>query len=211
MANTSIDLKRQFSTLYTARTVPCFIDVPDLAYLMVDGVGDPNTSDQFRAAIEVLYGVSYNIKFAMRRAATPVNFVVMPLEGLFWMPGDGGFDADQKQKWHWTMMIMQPDFVSSAAIEQARAEVEKRHPAQTHTDLRFERLVEGRAAQVLHVGPYASEGLTIAKLHQHIHANGYELTGKHHEIYLSDPKRCPPQKMRTIIRQPVRTRESDAP
>ena len=182
----------------TATARPELVDVPPSAYLMIDGRGDPNTSPEYAAAIQALYSVSYGVKFAVRAAGGP-EFTVSRLEGLFWVPDMSLFSAEDKDAWYWTMMIMQPDTVTADMVERARAKA----PAGVAERLRLDRLVEGRVAQVLHVGPYAGEGPTIERLHAFIAEQGLRLSGRHHEIYLSDPRRTAPERLRTVIRQPV--------
>jgi hypothetical protein len=210
MTTNTIDLKREHREWYTALATPVIVEVPEFAFVMIDGRGDPNTSPEFAAAIPALYQVSYGIKFALAGATPPRAFTVMPLEGQFWMPDVGGFDASAKDRWCWTLMIRQPDEVTASEVTAAARAAAKRHPSDAIESLRFERFAEGLAAQVLHRGPYAEEGPTIATLHRFIHDNGWDLTGRHHEIYLSDPRRSAPATMKTILRQPVvRALESD--
>jgi len=190
--------------LYTATAEPALVDVPPLTYLMIDGQGDPNTAPEYAAAVRALYSVAYGVKFAVRRAGGP-NVTVMPLEGLWWAPDMSAFHTLDKGAWHWTMMIMQPDVVTAEVVERARAaaSAKAKAPAAALDRLRLDRFAEGRAAQVLHVGPYAAEGPTIQRLHAYIAEQGLRLSGKHHEIYLGDPRRSAPERLRTVIRQPV--------
>lgn len=191
-----VDLTRAFHALYTARADPVFVDVPEFSYLMIDGHGDPNTSPSYVAAVEALYSVAYAVKFALKRAGGP-DFAVMPLEGLWWAADMSAFSAGDKSAWDWTMMIMQPDQVTVDLVGEARAK------KGISAELGLRRLAEGRAAQLLHVGPYSAEGPNIRRLHAFIAEQGCRLAGKHHEIYLGDPRRAAPEKLRTIIRQPV--------
>ena len=127
----------------------------------------------------------------------------MPLEGLWWTPDMATFSTDDKSQWDWTMMIVVPEPVTAEVVEDARASAARKHPLASLDRVRLERFAEGRCAQVLYVGPYSAEGPTIAALHAFIAANGCALSGKHHEIYLGDPRRAAPDKLRTIVRQPV--------
>ena len=175
-------------------------------FLMVDGSGDPNKSPEFQEAVEALYGVSYTLKFSVKKSGGP-DYAVMPLEGLWWMDDPEGFDIEKKDQWKWTVMIAQPDFITSAMVEDAVRQVKSKKDSPSLSRMRFESYSEGAAVQIMHIGPYAEEGPTVARLHDFARANGYELAGKHHEVYLSDPRRCAPEKMKTIMRQPVRIRQ----
>ncbi len=154
--------------------------------------------------MQALYAVSYAVKFALKRAPDGIDYGVMPLEGLWWVPDMSDFTVADKAAWHWTMMIMQPDRVTAELVEEAKATVAARQPLTAAANLRFGRFAEGLAAQVMHVGPFATEGPTIARLHDYIAEQGYQRTGKHHEVYLSDPRRAAPDKLKTVIRQPMR-------
>jgi hypothetical protein len=203
---TRIDLRRQLAPLYLAGRSPSFVDVPELPYLMVDGSGDPNTVPGYARAVAALYAVAYTIRFALKRRPDPVDAPVMPLEGLWWTADMAAFSTEDKSAWNWTMLIAVPDLVTSDVVEEARAAASRKHPETPLDAVRLARLAEGRCAQVLHVGPYCAEGPTVAALHAFITASGYALTGTHHEIYLGDPRRSAPEKLRTIVRQPVTAR-----
>lgn len=199
---TKIDYKRERRELYTAGPQPALIDVPALSYAMIDGHGDPNTAAEYTEAVETLYAFSYAAKFAVKHRGG-ADFVVMPLEGLWWVPDMSKFTTADKSAWDWTMMIVQPAEVTAEIADHALAKVAAKKGAEAAARLRVERFDEGLSAQVLHRGPYAAEGPTIARLHDFIAGAGYELVGKHHEIYLSDPRRTAPEKLKTILRQPV--------
>lgn len=187
--------------LYRARATPELVEVPPLRFLCVDGHGDPNTSPAYAEAVQALYSVSYTAKFAIRKAGGDA-FKVAPLEGLWWAEDPGAFLVGDKSSWDWTMMIRQPEVVTAALVERFVDEVAEKKDLPAARRLRLEIVAEGPAAQVLYVGPYAGEGPTIAGLHDFIHEHGFALAGKHHEIYLSDPRRTAPERLRTIIRQP---------
>lgn len=179
-----------------------FADVPPLNFLMVDGHGDPNTAPEYADAVQALYGLAYTIKFALK--AQGVEFSVAPLEGLWWMPDMAQFSDKDKAAWDWTMMILQPDAVTEAVVEAARAEAQKKKGLPALVKARLESYHEGLAVQTLYLGAYADEGPTIAAMHRFAVEQGYALSGKHHEIYMGDPRRSAPEKLKTVIRQPIR-------
>jgi hypothetical protein len=203
---TTIDLRRERSALYSASREPAFVDVPELPYLMIDGHGDPNTAAGYAAAVQALYSIAYTIRFGLKRRPEPVDAPVMPLEGLWWTPDLATFSTDDKSAWDWTLLIAVPGLVTADVVEDARAAAARKHEPAALDRVRLTRFAEGRCAQVMHVGPYSAEGPTIAALHEFIAENGYALAGKHHEIYLGDPRRSAPDKLRTIVRQPVERR-----
>lgn len=207
MAVTKIDYKRELRELYAAGPQPSLIDVPELSYAMIDGHGDPNRAAEFTEAVETLYAFSYAAKFAVKRGCG-VDYGVLPLEGLWWVPDMSTFTTAGKSAWDWTMMIMQPAEVTTEVVDQALTGAAAKKGARAAARVRLERLHEGLAAQVMHRGPYSAEGPTIAALHEFIAGAGYERVGKHHEIYLGDPRHTAPEKMKTILRQPVGTRSA---
>jgi len=198
-----IDLKKELKHLYqpSAKEV-VQIDVPTLRFLMIDGEGDPNTSQQYAQAVEALFTVSYTVKFMVKKGPTAIDYFVMPLEGLWWADDMTTFIANDKSNWKWTMMIMQPSFVELEVLHAGIAELKKKKVLPAINELRIENFTEGLCAQVLHVGPFSEEGPTIQKVHAFIGARS-SLAGKHHEIYLSDIRRANPAKWKTIIRQPM--------
>lgn len=201
---TKTDFKKELKHLYnpSAKEV-VIVDVPKVNFLMIDGAGDPNTAQEFRDAIEALYAVSYALKFMIKREKQ-IDYIVMPLEGLWWVDDMTQFSMENKDIWKWTQMIMQPEFVTKDLVEKALEQAEKKKNPPALSKIRFESLHEGLSAQIMHIGPYSAEGPTIEKLHNFIRENGYEPRGKHHEIYLSDPRKSAPEKMRTVIRQPMK-------
>jgi hypothetical protein len=200
-----IDLRKQLKALYSASSMPSVIDIPAMNFLMVDGHGDPNTSQLYADAVAALYGVSFTLKFSLKRGPEKIDYSVMPLEGLWWADDTRSFTSGDKSKWYWTAMIMQPDFIKRRHVESAIAAVQRKKPNEMLAYLRFESFTEGRAAQLLHIGPYSAEAPNIERLHAFIAAQDGKLSGKHHEIYLSDPRRAAPDKLKTIIRQPFTT------
>lgn len=201
----TIDLKRVDRAWYTAGAQPSIVELPPLGYLMVDGQGDPNTAAAYREAVETLYPVAYGIRKAII-AATGDRYTVLPLQGLWWTPDMTDFTTADKDAWHWTLLIRQlPPVTADLAAEViAATALAKGLPAGGR--IRFDVLGEGTAAQVMHQGPYADEGPTIAALHRFIADSGCVKAGRHHEVYLSDRRRVAPQKLRTIIRQSITRR-----
>ncbi|MGM9426428.1 GyrI-like domain-containing protein [Hydrogenophaga sp. MI9] len=201
--NEKIDLKKTLKDLYLASAKePAVVEVPTLRYLMVDGEGDPNTAPAYAEAVEALFSVSYTAKFMVKKGPQAIDYGVMPLEGLWWSDDLSAFRTGAKDRWKWTAMVLQPDFVSDELIAEAIDEVRKKKKLPGVDRLRLDRLTEGRCAQILHVGPFSEEGPTIERLHDFITGRS-ALRGKHHEIYLSDIRRAEPAKWKTIVRQPM--------
>lgn len=203
---TKVDFKKSLRHLYQPlRDDFVLVEVPPMRFLMVDGAGDPNTAPAYQQALEALYALAYKLKFASKKTLEK-DYVVPPLEGLWWAEDMQVFTASEdKDEWLWTMMIMQPDWITEALFEDVRAQVgaDKDLPALSRT--RLEVYDEGLSLQILHIGSYADEGPTLRRLHQEVlPARGFETNGKHHEIYLGDPRRVAPEKLRTILRQPVK-------
>lgn len=180
------------------------LEVPPRRYLMVDGHGDPNTSAEYAAALAVLYPFAYGLKFFSKRDLDR-DYVVPPLEGLWWAQDMATFTtARDKSAWDWTMMLMVPDWLTPEQVAATGEAVAAKNPALDLGKVRVEVLDEGLCVQTLHIGPFDDEGPVLAHLHGSvIPNNGLAVTGKHHEIYLSDPRRSAPEKLRTILRQPV--------
>lgn len=198
-----VDLKRELKHLYqpSAKEV-VQVEVPAFRFLMIDGEGDPNTSARYAEAVQALFSVSYTAKFMLKKRTQEVDYAVMPLEGLWWSDDMSAFISNDRSKWRWTMMIMQPHFVATEVIDESIAEVKRKKALSALGELRMETFTEGSCAQILHVGPFSEEGPTIRRVHDFI-AGRSALAGKHHEIYLSDIRRADPAKWRTIIRQPM--------
>jgi len=199
-----IDYKKQFKHLYgpSAKKVE-IVDVPQMNFLMVDGEGDPNTSKSFSDAIEALYLLSYTLKFMVKKGKMGVDYGVLPLEALWWADDMSAFSTGNKDAWKWTLMIMQPEFITRKMVEEATEEVQRKKKPVSLPFVRFEAFMEGKAAQIMHIGPFSDEGPTIEKVHSFIENNGSRSLGKHHEIYLSDIRRAAPEKWKTIVRQPM--------
>ncbi len=199
-----VDLKKELKHLYTAPTGRAVdLDVPPMNYLMIDGRGDPSSSREYRHAVEALFSVSYGLKFSVKKSGGP-DYSVMPLEGLWWTEGSEPFTPSSRNNWLWTALIAQPPAVTAPLLASVRDQVSKKKSLPALPLLRFEPLREGKAVQILHLGPYHAEAATIERLHLHIRERGYSHSGKHHEIYLNAPDRTAPEKLKTIIRQPVR-------
>jgi hypothetical protein len=199
-----VDLKKELKQLYqpSAKEVG-EVQVPSMNFLMIDGEGDPNNSQTYADAVETLFSVSYTIKFMLKKGISATDYGVMPLEGLWWADDISSFSTGDKSKWKWTMMIMQPAFVTKELIDLAIAEVKRKKDPPALAKLRVEEFSEGRCAQTLHIGPFSDEGATIERVHQYIDARS-KRTGKHHEIYLSDIRKADPAKWKTVIRQPMK-------
>ncbi|MDR1237922.1 MAG: GyrI-like domain-containing protein [Propionibacteriaceae bacterium] len=202
------DFKKEFKDLYQPKTTPVVVDVPGIVAIAIDGVGDPNTSESYQQAIEVLYGLSYAIK--MGNKAT-LEYVVAPLEGFWCLTDDftgTGAPITDKRKFVWTAFIRQPDFVTAEVFAAAKAGLAKKKPGLDTSGAKLESFTEGLCVQAMHIGPYDDEPATIAMLDQYASANGYVVDiddqRRHHEIYLSDPRKVAPEKLRTVIRHPIR-------
>lgn len=199
-----IDLKKTLKQLYqpSAKEIAS-VDIPEMNFLMVDGEGDPNSSKSFADAIEALYPVSYTLKFMVKKGKIGIDYGVMPLEALWWADDLSAFTLGKKDDWKWTVMVMQPEFITREMVDEAVAEVARKKNPVSLPLVRFDAFREGKAAQTLHIGHFSTEGPTIEKVHQFIAANGSHRVGKHHEIYLSDLRRTVPEKWKIIIRQPM--------
>ncbi len=199
-----IDFKKKLKHLYAASAKQIVIvEVPEMNFLMVDGEGDPNTSKSFSDAIEALYPLAYTLKFMTKKSDLNIDYGVLPLEALWWADDMSAFAAGRKDDWKWTLMMMQPEFITQEMVAMASEEVmQKKNPVALPL-VKFEAFCEGKVAQTLHIGPFSVEGPTIAKLHAFIDEQGAQVIGKHHEIYLSDTRRAAPEKWKTIIRQPM--------
>lgn len=199
-----VDYKKEFKQLYSApRKDVAVVDVPPQNYLMIDGMGDPNTSSDYQAALEALYGTAYTLKFHLKKLGVEPDFTVMPLEGLWWMDDPGGFDVNDRDNWLWTTMIFQPPHVAQEHVEASAEQLRAKKNPPALSKLRFESYDEGSSVQIMYVGPYDQEGPAVEKIHSFIRESGHRPHMKHHEIYLSDPRRTAPEKLKTIIRQPM--------
>jgi hypothetical protein len=207
----SIDYKKTHKELYQPKTTPSIIEVPPMNFIAVEGKGNPNDSEAYKAALEILYGLSYSIKMTKMSGEVPegyFDYVVPPLEGLWWLPQGTALDYSTKDSFCWISMIRQPEFVTLRVFEDAKAALAKKKPELDTSCARLQVLTEGLCVQVMHRGSYDNEPATIALLDQYALDKGYAIdlsnTRHHHEIYLSDPRKLAPEKLRTVIRQPVR-------
>lgn len=198
-----VDLKKEFRELYNPPKEFVVVEVPPMRYLMVDGHGDPNTEESYRQAVEALFTVAYTLKFMSKKLGK--DYGVMPLEGLWTSENMEDFLVRNKENWDWTMMIMQPEWITPGmvheAIETARI---KKNPAAIDL-VRFETYSEGTCVQIMHVGSYDDEAPTLRKLHNdYMPSQGLVFSGVHHEIYIGDPRKADPARLKTILRQPVK-------
>ncbi len=201
---TKIDFKKTLAHLYRPSSREfVVVDVPPMSFLKIDGHGDPNTAQAYQDAVEALYAVAYRLKFMSKGAG--LDYIVPPLEGLWWAEDMDHFTAAlDKNAWDWTMMIMQPEWISQEMLKEAIREVAKKKTLPALPQLVMEEYREGLSVQILHIGSYDDEGPTLSRMHnEFIPQNGYQESGKHHEIYLSDPRRVAPEKLKTVLRQPV--------
>ena len=206
-----IDYKKTQKDLYQPKGTPSIVDVPEMVFIMVDGRGNPNTSESYQEAIEILYGLSYSIKMSKKAGTTPegyFEYTVPPLEGLWWSADGGDADFSDKEKYCWTSMIRQPEFVTRSVFEAAKTALAKKKPGLDLSRSRLELFTEGLCAQVMHIGPYDDEPATIARLNQFITDSGYQTDisdkRRHHEIYLGDPRKTAPEKRKTVLRYPIK-------
>ncbi len=198
-----IDFKKTLDSYQAKRGVFRLVEVPPLHYLMIDGHGDPNTSPAFAEAIETLYPIAYKLKFASKQGLGR-DYVVPPLEGLWWADDMDAFSNRDKSQWDWTLLLLVPDWIDQAMVDAAVEQVAAKDPPARLGDVRFDLLDEGLCVQTLHVGSFDDEGPVLQKLHEEfIPSQGLTPTGHHHEVYFSDFRRTAPDKLRTLLRQPV--------
>ena len=198
-----IDIKKQHKHLFAPRHEPHLVEVPRFRYWMIDGKGSPDAAE-FQDAIGALYSTAYTTKFRSK-AAGRVDFVVPPLEALWWADDESAFEENRRDEWQWTLMLIQPDQVSEEDSADALEVLDKKGKiTAAHRSMRTEQLEEGRVVQCLYVGPYDSMGGAISTMHAFAESNGLELAGKHHDVYLSDPRRTAPEKLKSVLRRPVR-------
>ena len=199
-----IDFKREMKKIYfPGPRDPELVTVPAMNFLMIDGEGDPNTTDAYQAAIEALYTVSYALKFAIKYSSQRIDYIMLPLETLWWADDMAAFELERRDEWKWTAMIRQPELISGGMVTEILDDVRvKKNPPSLEL-VRFESFQEGECVQIMHIGPYSTERPTVKKLHSFATENNYKQRGKHHEIYLSDVRRTNPESLKTVIRRPV--------
>jgi hypothetical protein len=200
MQMSKLDLTKLFKDCYTSRSEPGIVDVPPGSFLTIAGRGAPG-GETYQRKLEALYAVAYRLKFLSKHAGN--DFAVCKLEALWWFDGSPGATVPPREQWNWKMMIRQPDFVSGEMAVAAVQEAEAKKKLAPALEVSFEHVDEGLSAQIMHHGPYTEEEPTIARLHAFIEDGGHQARGLHHEIYLNDPRRAAPEKLRTIIRQPI--------
>jgi hypothetical protein len=200
-----IDFKKEFKELYAPPKIFVIVEVPEMQFLMIDGHGDPNIVQEYQEAIEALYAVAYKLKFNSKKHLGK-DYVVPPLEGLWWAEDVAAFNtARDKTQWDWTMMIMTPEWINTEMFLETIEMVRKGKNPVALDKVRLERYQEGLSVQIMHIGSYDDEAPTLLELHANfIPENGFLENGKHHEIYLSDPRRVAPEKLKTVLRQPIR-------
>lgn len=198
-----IDLKKEYKKFYNPSSKePEIIEAPEFKFLMIDGMGIGN--EEYQLSIQALFGVSYKTKFMIKKERG-IDYSVMPLEGLWWADDMNDFINNKKESWKWTLMIMQPDFVTNEIIQKAIKEVKNKKNNERLDYLRLENYKEGLSGQIMHIGPYSDEHQNILKIHKLIKENDGKFDGKikkHHEIYLSDFRKTAPEKLKTVLRQP---------
>lgn len=206
------DFKKEYKDLYLPKNKPSIVDVPTMRFIMIDGKGDPNTSLSYKNALETLYGLSYSIKMSKLGSTQPdgyFDYIVPPLEGLWWFEDKPCIESviHRKDEFSWIMMIRQPEFVTPEVFEATKLNLSKKKPELDTSIARLEDFTEGLCAQIMHIGSYDDEPPTVAALEEFIEREGYrtEMSGlrQHHEIYLSDPRRTIPEKLKTVIRHPI--------
>lgn len=208
-----LDYKKEYKNLYQPKAKPSIITVPEMIFIAVDGEGDPNTCAEYKQALEMLYGLSFSIKMSKMNGTQPegyFEYVVPPLEGLWYMDNMAfdGLNVTDKNQFKWTSMIRQPEFVTEIVFEAAKTALKKKKPDLDLSKARFMRMTEGLCVQIMHTGAYDDEPASIQTMKAFISENGFEEDfsegRKHHEIYLSDPRKCAPEKLKTVIRHPIK-------
>lgn len=197
-----IDLRKEYKYLYAPSPKKVeIVDVPELKFIMIDGLGDPNSA-AFQSAVQSLYNLSYTTKFT-QKFKEGIDYPVMALEGLWWVGNNPDeFDLNARDKWNWTLMIMQPPFITEKILDETVSTLKEKGKQVDNFGLKNFR--EGLSAQIMHMGPYSTESGTIEKIREFMRENSYSLNGKHHEIYMGDPRRTAPARLKTILRQPIK-------
>lgn len=208
-----LDYKKEYKNLYQPKTIPSVIEVPEMIFIVVNGSGNPNTCSEYKEALELLYGISFTIKMSKMNGIQPdgyFDYVVPPLEGLWFSDGISfdGMNAADKDKFKWISMIRQPEFVTEEVFEAAKSVLAKKKSHLNLNKMRLTKITEGLCVQIMHKGSYDSERESIEKMKNFVCSNGltedFSIGRYHHEIYLSDPRRCAEKNLKTIIRHPVK-------
>ena len=205
------DYKKEYKEFYMPKNAPAIVNVPRMNYLAVRGKGDPNTEGgEYKQAIGLLYGVAFTIKMSKKGGRNIEGFfdyVVPPLEGFWWQEGAAGVDYAHKEKFEWVSMIRLPDFVTKTEFDWVVKEASEKKKAD-FSKAEFFTYKEGLCVQCMHIGPYDTEPETVAEMHRYAAEAGYSVDvsekRRHHEIYLSDPRKTAPEKLKTVIRLPVK-------
>ncbi len=199
-----IDLKKEMKPMFTASAKKVtYVDVPEMNFLMIDGKGDPN-ADEFQQAANAIYSVAYTLKFMLKKGPQQIDYPVMALEGLWGMQHGAAFEMGARDKWEWTLMIMKPKIITRAMVDEAKALAAKKKDLPNIDKILFKPFHEGYAAQIMHIGPYATELETVKRMDDEVRAAGYTFVGRHHEIYMGDPRRTAPERLKTILRHAVK-------
>jgi len=196
-----LDLKKELKAVYTAKKDPTILTVPAIQYVTFAGKGDPNTSELFQSAMGVLYGMAYTLKFMLKDEGK--DFTVMPLEGQWWSDDIKDFSEGNKDQWFWKVMIALPDYVTEKYFLKAQESLQEKKNPPNLAKAKLERLEDGLSVQVMYIGPYSDEGPAIKAMHHYAEEQGYTLRGKHREIYMGNPQRTAPEKLKTILRHPL--------
>ena len=204
MKRTKLDLAKEYKTYYTAKTTPEIVEIEEGRFLTIEGKGSPD-GDEFQAKVNALYSLAYGVKNICKREGK--DFVVPKLEGLWWVESDKPALEVPREEWRWKLLIRMPEFVTYEIVEKSRKEVIKKKNIELVKEIRFEKMKEGKCVQILHIGPYSTESESIEKMKKFMEDRNLIENGPHHEIYLSDPRRVPPEKLKTILRQPIKERE----
>lgn len=198
-----IDLKKVNKVAYTGKSEPQIVTIPPMKYVLVSGKGDPNNSEEFEQAVGVIYALAYTMKFESKKKER--DFVVAPMEGQWWAEDLNDFKDANRDNWLWNLMIALPDHIDKEDFENAKSIVKRKKNPSGLEKAKFEVMEDGTVVQVKYIGPYSEEAATIAGMHHYAEERGYRLRGRHREVYLSDPRKTDPGKLKTIIRHPVET------
>jgi hypothetical protein len=204
-----LDYKKKYKNLYIPSTKPVILTVPQMSFIMLDGKGDPNNNLDFEDSVEALYALSYGLKMLPKKGITPegyVDYSVFPLEGLWWV-SEGEFSLTERDNWLWTIMIRQPEFVNEELFQAVKQQVMNKKANKKIGNARLEKFEEGLCVHMMHIGPYSTEPETVEIMESYLNEEGYRETfykgGRHHEIYLSDPRKAKPESMKTVLRHPI--------